>query len=161
MIHFVPFSFTTMAGMELLSSCWYPWLHSPAQARHYSAGLKMNYLITFIYIGRCLGFVISTFLLHPNIHVSLQCPSSLTFFTPSFPPSSGLLLAFPTCCTSWALTVLPSATFTARPLTPVLFSPDSSTCIPSTQQLHNICSHCILIEGVCSLSKPSSQLLCI
>lgn len=53
--------------------------------------------IIFIRIGRCLGFVISTLLLHPNTHVPLLCPSSLSFLTPSFSPASGLLLAFSTC----------------------------------------------------------------
>ena len=118
-----------MAGTELFSCCWYPWLHGPAQARHYPAGLEMNYVperslasssssfipslsspnecqtksisfkeITFIYSGRRPSLVSSTLLLQPDRHVSLQCPSSLSFFTPSFSPTLGLLLASSPCC---------------------------------------------------------------
>lgn len=119
-----------MAGTELFSCWWYPWLRGPAQARHYLADLETNYDpelsfassssssfisspsspnecqtesisfkgTTFIYSGRWPGLVSSTLLPHPDRHISLQCPSSLSFFTPSFSPTSGLLLASSSCC---------------------------------------------------------------
>lgn len=103
------------------------------------------------------GFVISTFLLHPNILVSLQYPSSLSFFTPWFSLTSDFLHLYQLHPHS----LLPSTSFTAKPLTPVLLGPDIYTCIPSTQQLYNICSYGVLIGGVCIALKPSSQPLCI
>lgn len=85
-----------------------------------------------------------------------SAPAALVALLYQFSLTSDLLLAFSTC-TSWALTVLPSASFSAKPLIPVLLSPDIYTCIHSSQQLFYICSYCILIEGTCSLLTPSSQ----
>lgn len=77
------------------SSSFTPSLSSPNECQTKSISFKG---ITFIYRGRWPGLVSSTLLPHPDRHVSLQCPSSLIFFTPSFSPTSGFLLAASPCC---------------------------------------------------------------
>lgn len=180
-----------MASMKLFSCCLYLLLHRPAQARHYPADLKMNYIpdiffessssysfipslsssnehhmkfisfqgITFICIGRCLGFVISTLLLHPNILVSLQCSTTLSFFTHHFLQLQAYF---------WLSSFVPADP--SQSCSALLLLRNRWLCVTQSWHLHlhsfysklyNICRYCILIEGDCSLLKPSSQSLCI
>lgn len=57
-----------MAGMELVSCSWCPFLHRPAQARHYPAGLKINYVTEIFFASSSLSYSFIPSLSPPNDH---------------------------------------------------------------------------------------------
>lgn len=127
-----------------------PSLSSPNESQTESISLKG---IISIY---STGWESAALLLHPCIPTSLQCPTSLIFFSSSFPYSSGLHHA----CFRCSQPKPPSPLLWQQNYQPLSYSAiHPSTFIFSTWLLYQVLS--LLIKGVFSLLVPSSQPLCI